>query len=529
MLMRWSETVWLSLILVLYLVLGSLYAVYTPAWQAPDEPAHYNYVRYLAEQGSLPVLQPGDYPHAYLEQIKAAHFPEAMSIAPLRYEFWQPPLYYLLAVPAYRLSGGSLLAMRLFSVLLGACVAWAAYGVVRAMRPSDGGLALGTAAFVAFVPMHLAINASVNNDVLAELLIVVIALRVAGWLSAGATGESSWRSDVLTGVLLGLGLLTKLTVYYTALPLLVLGLWLHERCPARFIRRVMQTMLPALLLALPWYARNVAVYGWPDLLGKLNHDNVVVGQLRTAEYLAQVGWAAYLRDMAVTTFHSFWGQFGWMAVPMDERTYFVLGLLSALAVVGIVLAVWTKWHSGPVGRLSIAATGNVATDTRQVRKPALPASAEDLVQPPMAATGNVAADTRQAWVPALLGAWLMLALGGYLSYNVTFVQFQGRYLFPGLVPIGLLMVVGWRTILARRRAFLGAGACVVVTAAEAVGRISGGSLDRWALALGGGSAFLFAVRRWVPAAFDALVWVLPLIVLAALSAYSLFGFVVPNL
>ncbi|MDI6834774.1 MAG: MarR family winged helix-turn-helix transcriptional regulator, partial [Rhizobiaceae bacterium] len=31
-----------------YLALASLYAIRTPAWQAPDEPAHYNYIRQIA-------------------------------------------------------------------------------------------------------------------------------------------------------------------------------------------------------------------------------------------------------------------------------------------------------------------------------------------------------------------------------------------------------------------------------------------------------------------------------------------------
>jgi len=38
----------LSLLIMLYLALGTLYAVQTPIWQVPDEPAHYNYIRYLA-------------------------------------------------------------------------------------------------------------------------------------------------------------------------------------------------------------------------------------------------------------------------------------------------------------------------------------------------------------------------------------------------------------------------------------------------------------------------------------------------
>ena len=91
----------LAAILLVYLLLGVAFAVLTPAWQAPDEPAHYNYVRYVAETGNFPVLHMGDYPHAYMEQIKAAGFPPGMPIDTIRYEFHQPPLYYVLAAPVY--------------------------------------------------------------------------------------------------------------------------------------------------------------------------------------------------------------------------------------------------------------------------------------------------------------------------------------------------------------------------------------------------------------------------------------------
>jgi hypothetical protein len=85
----------------------------------PDEPAHYNYVRFVALERSLPVLQPGDYDQGYLERIKAERFPPSMPIDSIRYEFWQPPLYYILAAPIYLATGGSLLGLRLFSVAAG--------------------------------------------------------------------------------------------------------------------------------------------------------------------------------------------------------------------------------------------------------------------------------------------------------------------------------------------------------------------------------------------------------------------------
>jgi 4-amino-4-deoxy-L-arabinose transferase-like glycosyltransferase len=493
--MNWSSR-FLILILVAYLLAGGLYAVVTPAWQAPDEPAHYNYIRFLAEDGRLPVLRPGDYPAAYLEQIKAAHFPPAMSIDPIRYESWQPPLYYILATPIYWLAGGALIPLRFLSVILGAGLVVAAYAVALTVYPGDTRLALGTAAFVAFVPMHLTMTASLNNDALADLLLALVMLRLMRWVR----GANRHPYDLaITGLLLGLGLITKATVYAVAIPSTIIVLPLAERRPALLARRALAIFGPALLLALPWYARNVALYGWPDLLGKLNHDAIVVGQFRTADYLAQVGWVAYLRDFATTSFHSFWGQFGWMAVPMDGRTYLVMGLFSVLAAVGLIVSAGSWLPS--------------TSSLRMERIVALP--------PGEIERGRV------GW---LAGLWVIFTLLFiYLYYNISFVQFQGRYLFPALIPIGLAVTLGLRAILSGRWAWLGAGVCGVVVIWTGLSGALNGGLDKWGLLIAGGGAIALAARRWLPAGCDDWVLAAPFAGLAALSIYSLFAFIVPYL
>src|SRR3989337_693811 len=96
----------LLLICLIYLLLGYLYAVNTPAWQVPDEPAHYNYIRDVARTGRLPVLRMGDYDQAYLERLKSNRFPPDLPIDSVRYESYQPPLYYLLATPVFLLFAG---------------------------------------------------------------------------------------------------------------------------------------------------------------------------------------------------------------------------------------------------------------------------------------------------------------------------------------------------------------------------------------------------------------------------------------
>ena len=60
-----------------------------------------------------------------------------------------PPLYYLLQTPGYLLSGGSLTAMRLLSLLLGAGVIILAYAIVLRLAPQEHWLALTTAVIVA--------------------------------------------------------------------------------------------------------------------------------------------------------------------------------------------------------------------------------------------------------------------------------------------------------------------------------------------------------------------------------------------
>ena len=406
---------WLWLVVVLYLALATAYAVYTPAWQAPDEPAHYNYVRYLAEEHRFPVLKAGDFPAGYLEEIKAAGFPPEMSIAPIRYEFHQPPLYYLLAMPVYGLSGGALLPLRLLSVVLGALLLPVIYWTVREVVPASPGLALGTTAFVAFLPMHLAMTAAVNNDALAELIGAVVLLLAVRYLKPAAPGEGEGRDArllVLLAISTGLALVVKSSLYIL-LPLVLLAiaarhLWLEGE--GRLLRAGGLYLLPAALLALPWWLRNVALYGGLDFLGLGRHDAVVVGQLRTAEFVASHGLPALLRDMALTSFRSFWGQFGWMGVLVNDRIYVFLFVLTAAAVLGAVLLMVRLWRE----------RRSHATETR--------------------------------WTWLLLGLLLAVTVAADAYYNLKFFQPQGRYLFYGLIPIAALWAGGLSELLNARHA-----------------------------------------------------------------------------
>ncbi len=205
---------------------------------------------------------------------------------------------------------------------------------------------------------------------------------------------------------------------------------------------------PPLLMGLVWWGRNVAVYGWPDVMATIRHNTVVAEQPRTSQWLVEYGAFELARRFVATTFQSFWGQFGWMGVVMDWRVYLALLVFTAALVLG---AGWAGW--------------------RHYR---------DLI--PFERDG----------VKILL-ACVFFTVALYLYYNLTFVQHQGRYLFPALIPIALAAVVG---------------------------------LWQWA-------AWIIAALRpkasGVRAAVEAAVVLAPVALMAVLDVFALYRFVLPAL
>ena len=474
----------LVLILLAYAVIGALYAAYTPPWQAPDEPAHYNYIRALAEEWTLPVIEEGDYDQEYLSRLTSQKFPPELPITPLRYEDHQPPLYYLLAVPVYLLFDGALFPLRLLSVVLGLFLLTVVHRLARTLFPDRSFLALAAVVLIAFLPQHVAITAAVNNDTLAELL-----LATALWLSI-RPHPRPWP----LGAVVGLALLTKTTAY-VALPVALLALWWTgepgEQTHADFRAfrafrafRVFRALFAALLLAGPWLLRNVTVYGWTDPLGLARHNAVVQGQPRTAEWLAQYGPVGLALQFLRTTFQSFWGQFGWMGVPMHPPVYLALAVLSLLLGVGF-LAGWLDR-----------------------RRPRLT---------PLQRRGVV-----------LLALSATLTVISYLWYNLTFVQHQGRYLFPALVPLALAGALGLEWWAARR-----AGALVVGLGLTGIPLAIAWALRRTALPLWGAMGVLLPAL-WLLALFSSRLrrslmlaaWALGMV---GLNLYALFWAIVPTL
>lgn len=422
--------------IILYLFAAISFATQTPAWQAPDEPAHYNYIAQVASAPCCPIIQAGDWDQAYLEEVKSARFhPDILGrLETVRYENHQPPLYYLFGALVYRLFNGELIALRLYSVLWGAVVVGAAYEI--AFRLFDRRwTAFGAAALVGLIPQHLSILASVNNDAMAEAVVAITLLLTMRWLKGEAIPV--WQ----LGLWVGIGFLTKASTYFMV-GVVVYALWQRWRSNrATYLlspeairpvtlpdgKRAIQTrsvyrpligalaafLIPALLLGGIWWLRNISTYGFPDFLGLRAHDAVVVGQPRTEEWIAERGFGGYLNVGLQTTFQSFWGQFGWMALPLENR--FTL-IFAGLFVLGL--------------------SGLLVDSPQRARAAKLPDALARL-------------QIRRTFALALI-----LSLLAFVYYNTEFVQFQGRYLYPGLIVLAVMLITGleaWRRMALRGR------------------------------------------------------------------------------
>jgi len=283
------------------LAIRMAFAWVLPAFQAPDEEAHFRYVAFLGEQRALP-SQP---------ERSLGLFADPM------HQAYQPPLAYASLVPVERAAAAAgasprvrLRAMRLQNALYGALTVL--IGSLVAMRLTRRGdpRRLLTAIALAFLPGFVALGAAVNNDSLANLLAAALWLTL---IPAAGRERSAWRS----GLLLGAACLAKLSSLVLA-PLLFVVPLLQNRSDLRgALRFAAIAGAVAVLILLPWMGHNLAQYGSPLAIG--------VGSI-PFDWLESVLPGAELegftRARYDNVFFQFWGRFGiannltWIGVPI---------------------------------------------------------------------------------------------------------------------------------------------------------------------------------------------------------------------
>lgn len=406
----------LAALLAVYLLLAHLYALKVPAGQGPDELAHLGYVQWLSAGRGLPVL-------GRAEGVQAPG-----------YEAHQPPLYYLLAVPAYRLGQmagpeGAARAVRLLSALLGAGSILCCFLLARTLWPDRPAAVWGAAAFIALLPSNTALMASANNDALMELVGTAFLLRCALTI-AGRQRQPGLALGLLAG--LGMWIKASCLILWVVGPL---ALWWAGRhgasAPAgpgaepsegarRHWRRQMAILLGvAALIAAPWLVRNQVLYGdplgWQAFVSYFHSPPPPARPYPTPAYFVEkvgLGLPQYWQLVALTFLNTFLGiLLGPKSLPLSlsAEAYWVFLLFLALALAGYMLS----------------------PDLRRVE-----------------------ASRRAQWV---LWACLALALLAYVRLNASFFWAQARYVYLTLAAAACVWGAGLTAPLPPRYRPLSAG------------------------------------------------------------------------
>ncbi len=454
------NTGWLAILLVLFVLCALSYSVVAPLWEASDESEHFQYVVYLATQHQLPSGLPSIQPSGNNEGN-------------------QPPLYYVLVQPLVagldlsdagriRLNPhmgwvndpagvqatahfldeqwpyhGAFLAahrLRALSTLLGALTLLITYFAAK-RATGDRRLALAATAILAILPGYLFSSATINNDVLANVVGALLLL-VTLWRPKSL----AWRG-LAFGAVAALGVLTKLDL----LPLIALGglVLCWDAMRTRTPWPVVLAALPVLPAAGFWLWR--VAHGDKNLIG-----DRVVWPPPLPGTTGPLDWG-FPVHFVIDILVSFIGAFGRQNVLMPIWLYlvygvalfvpFIVALLAArpaselLAFVdhrGLLIAWLALPFLGIAGRYFLISGVSTGYDSSRFIYPALPAFVI------IAAVGAQRLLTRLPHPQAIARA--MLAAGTVSAFALPWLVIKPTYPPPfpvtDQVPLGKQAVQG---------------------------------------------------------------------------------------
>lgn len=371
-------------ILLVAICFRAFVAIATPPLFAPDEAAHVLYVHVVATRLEFPVQS--------TNPLWALHFGA--------YEFYQPPLYYLLMSPLYRLlvplGVGVVLGLRLANVALSFGLLILIYRTCREVLPRRREIAEAGLAFASFLPTFVAVSANVNNDVLVDVEVAMTSLLLIGALRSDDVGLPRLA---LVSALVVAGLYTK-TSAAVLIPTIAIWAWFMGRGRLRSIVRCASPALIGLAAIAPWwYLRNHLSYG--DFLG-------------IDIYWPHHGEPRLLRLMnsVVHLATTFWSSIGRIYDIQPPRMWIYVPAALVLLLAAIGLTRMALWRSH---------------------------------------------DRSTWWILVLLFAQLLMIVTGAVVYGVRFGFGEGRYLFPVLPTISLLVGAGASILLRPLRRYAAAG------------------------------------------------------------------------
>ncbi|MEN6521703.1 MAG: DUF2142 domain-containing protein [Armatimonadota bacterium] len=289
----------------MYIVLSVASALVTRLRCGPDEPAHFIYVREIGEHFRLPELSHVETHEISLHSSHEAH---------------QPPLYYALAAVPYFVSRSfgagidtSWLAVRLFTVLIGAGWVYFLYRLSREFFPKNRYFAVLGAACVGLMPLSTYIGGVINNDALISLFFTAALWLIVKSIRRGCINR---KAALQIGIVSGLAILSKSQGLFL-LPLIVIAAFIIMRRKGwgTTAGNAAIAVLIAGLVSSVWFVRNRYVCGSFITQSLHNPMDLSSGNLALPE------WIFIIQLVTRQLFDYFWTPFWLISEFIDVILY----------------------------------------------------------------------------------------------------------------------------------------------------------------------------------------------------------------
>ena len=357
---------WLLGLMILILIKGLIWLALTPIFQVPDEPSHFSYVQFLAEnlrsphprrevrssQELLAVAGVVNFDWQINHPVWRGHQAEwrekiasvdqeerkVFESNPYLTSLKRPGLYYYLAAGVYRLfSTGNFFwrfyAIRLFSLVIHLTTIWLVFLTAKKLFKNEWS-ALATSALVGFQPGLSFITSGVSYEPLAILAATIFFYLTASktktiWLIAAVIIGITIKPDLIFLLFLLPFLLPKKQKVFAWLGLILIFLgftWLAPVVDA--VIRGKYQWLDTWLYFLP--LKDYAVFS-------RNLFNLIFSG-KIFSLLADYG-KQFISIHYHQIFPWYWGVFGWLEKTMPLRVYTVLKIAIVVSLIGL----WRSW------------------------------------------------------------------------------------------------------------------------------------------------------------------------------------------
>ncbi len=394
----------IHLILIYFLVFGSLYIVITPPFESPDEYLHLDYINYISKYKNLPNQYEGiKNPLIFVGQ---GH---------------QHPLYYILAsVLVYQFSQNGVIEyehpskldknwiggipgnnthinifssyrdkllfyfIRLISLLFSLLNLYFIFKI-SSLFFTESSSRLFAVFIAASIPQFQFISSVINNDSISNMF------STAGifYLLKIIDSPKELKEYLFAALYICLGILSKKTVMFMVPCAAILIIYLifkyrNHTAIKSVIRNSLSFILILIALTSVIFIRNYNIYG-EFLAGNMEKTTM----LQFVEIKSIFSYY-FIQPFTQGILSSFIGVFGWMNIPVPK---FIAVFYIIFFIIGFFVSLYLSYKYVNYRLL-------------------------------------------------LLFLFFVMCLGGVVYFNLTFTQYQGRYMFPVLSAISIISVYG---------------------------------------------------------------------------------------